>query len=378
MSNSIFRLASKLAAAYKEIPYVVLKRFLLEKTAQFPGDRVIQHMGAIIEKRAADQPFGAVSVKELDSLIGELSSFGDTTNTRNLFSSYLSKLTADETTRTRAGEVFTDDVREIKSSPKRTVDEPTPVVGVDPKEIFSEYNISRKYDAQTIAKGADIVSRAVQVAFGVAPNSIKFSKDIDNGVSYLVKLTPKAGKMEIEVPIEKTALGFHKPTSFLCKLAENISEFPLNDDGVEKAIGAISQHSSFTFDPSWLKMSFTELRSEMLKYAMKKDYKQAEEAIRLIGEKYPTMMKAVLDDFQHVLVAFQKANNDHICRKCAFYQPAGMKSASVDNYCARLRMPTKQIIKASSPDSCEALGTSIKRTIPGFEGTINTSNIKIT
>ena len=378
MGNNIFRLASKLAAAYKEIPYVVLNRFLLEKTAQLPGDRVLQHMGAIIEKRVADQPSGAITVKELDLLIGELSSLGDTTNTRSLFSSYLSNL-ADETTKgTRAGEVFTDDVREMKASPRGAVEEFVPVAGVDPKEIFSEYNISKKYDAQTIAKGADVVSRAVQISFGVAPSSIKFSRDIDNGVSYLVKLTPKAGKMEIEVPIERTPLGFHKPTSFFCKLAGDITEFSLDDGGAEKATGAISQHSSFTFDSSWLRMGFAELRSEMLKFAMKKDYGQAEEAIRLIGEKYPTMVKSILDDFQHVLVAFQEAGNDHVCHKCAFYQPAGVKSASVDNYCARLRMPTKRIVKASSPDDCEALGASIKRTIPGFEGTINTSSIKIT
>jgi len=375
MSNDIFRLASKLAAAYKEIPYSVLNRFLVEKTAQFPQDRVLQHTGAIIERRTASQPYGVISVKDLDSLIGELASFGDTTNTRNLFSAYLK--TADDGTSERAGEVFTDDAREMKSV-TREVEDASPVSGVDPKEIFSEYTVSRKYDAQTVAKGADVVMRSVQASFGVVPASIKFAKDTEKGVSYLVKVVAKAGKMEIEVPIEKTTMGFHKPTNFLCKSAEDVVEYTLDNSGAEKAANAIEQHASFTFDASWLKMSFAELRSEMLKSAVKKDYKQAEEAIRLIGSKFPTMMKSVLDDFQHVLVAFQKAESVHFCHKCAFYQPAGAKSASVDNYCARLRTATKQIVKSANPEECELLGASMKKTIAGFEGTISTSNIKLT
>ncbi len=376
MSNNIFRLASKLAAAYKEIPYSVLNRFLLEKTAQFPQDRVLQHAGAIIERRTASQPFGVITVKDLDTLIGELASFGDTNHTRNLFSVYLTEGPANAPA--RAGEVFTDDTREMKNSNKE-VEDIAPVAGVDPKEIFSEYTISRKYDAQTIAKGADVVMRSVQASFGAVPTSIKFAKDTEKGVSYFVKVTAKVGKMEIEVPIEKTTMGFHKPISFLCKsAAEEVIEYTLNADGAEKATNIIEQQASFTFDASWLKMNFAELRSEMLKSAIKKDYKQAEEAIRLIGSKFPTMMKAILDDFQHVLVAFQKAENTHFCNKCSFYQPAGVKSASVDNYCARLRASTKQIVKSANPEECEMLGASMKRTIPGFEGTISTSNIKLT
>ena len=90
-TGRIIRLATSLAAAYKEVPYSVLYAFLREQTEKAPQDRVLQHMGAIIEKRFAAQPMGTILVKEIDGLIGELSSFGDTAHCRALFSSYFTK-----------------------------------------------------------------------------------------------------------------------------------------------------------------------------------------------------------------------------------------------------------------------------------------------
>jgi hypothetical protein len=377
--GKIVNLANNLAAAYKEIPYSALKVFLLEKTAQYPGDRVLQHMGAIIEKRAEQQPFGSVYVKDIDAMIGELSSFGSTDLTRGLFGSYLSG-SAPESRGAQPffREVYDETGRDLTDAKKasdisRTIvaSGPEKINEIPINKILSDYKMSKSYDRKAIADGANIVNRIITATFGSVPTTITFESDTTNGMLYNATVVTANGRVDIQVPIEKGLFGFHAPAHFLAKdvkyaMTESSARSFVNETGAEK---------SASYDSSWLKATYAEIHASMLKCATDRDYRGAEEAIQIINQKYPTMSKNALNDYQGILMLFAKADNKHICTTCPFYEPAGEKTASVYDYCHKLRAPVSGIVKDVN-HNCELVGAAAKKAVAGFEGTLNSSRVR--
>ena len=376
--GEIVNLANKLVVAYREVPYSALKTFLGEKTAQFPRDRVLQHMGAIIEKRAEQQPFGSMYVKDLDALISELSSFGNTDFARRLFSAYLdTDSKTDKPVMSR--EVFTEDNRdlsEIKRVPKAIEAQGPERIGDVPiNKIMSDYKTSRAYDRKTIADGANVVNRAVKAAFGIIPTAVTFEADTDNGILYNATVISGSGRVDVQIPIEKGTFGFHTPVSFIHQADGKPVKYPLDENTASNFMESKQADKSVTYDANFINASYQELHAAVLNRASEKDYRGAEEAIGLIQQKYPTMAKAALDDYQGVLMLFAKAESKHICIACPFYEPAGEKTASVKDYCNKLRKPVRDIVKAAD-HNCKLVSGEAKKTIAGFMGTINTSRVR--
>jgi len=141
--GNIIKLAEGLVAAYREIPYRILYTFLNEKAEQYPGDRVIQHVGSIIEKRLKAQPYGTIYVKDLDSLISELSAHGDTNHIRMLFSKYLEKIhNADERTKI-SSEVYDDGIRDPREIKKNMKKEAEMKKIMQKEELLFQHNVSK-------------------------------------------------------------------------------------------------------------------------------------------------------------------------------------------------------------------------------------------
>lgn len=378
--GKIINLANKLVAAYKEVPYSALKVFLAEKTAQFPHDRVLQHVGAIIEKRAEQYPFGSMYVKDLDALIGELSSFGSTEFTRRIFSAYLDTVESDEG-RSISKEVFTEDNRdlsEIKRQASRREDTHTPerIGDVPANKIMPDYKISKSYDRKTIADGANIVNRAVRAAFGAVPSSVTFEADSDRGIIYSATVVSSGGRVDIKVPLEKGTFGFHAPDSFIADVDGKPVKYLLNERTASSFMETKQSEKSPTYDANFVNASYKELHAALLSRASERDYRGAEEAISLIQQKYPTMSKAALDDYQSVLMLFAKAESKHTCLSCPFYEPSGEKTASVRDYCNKLRKPVREIVK-SADHNCTLVSNEAKKTIAGFVGRISSHNIRM-
>lgn len=383
-TSKIVRLASRLAAAYKEIPYKVLYGFLLEQTEKHPHDAVLQHMGKIIESRSKAQPAGTMYVKDLDALIGELSSYGDTSYVRNIFGSYLQKLNEDDIKK-MSSETFIDDIRDPKDA-KREECVDGPIVekfkDVKASDVFSEYKVSHVYDASTVAHGANIVKRIVSTAFETEPTRVVFAKDVPDGIKYDVYLSSPNVKTKIAVCVEKTGGGFHLPTefSYVDKSGEEVLRpmSPTNVSNFMNGSEASNAVKAADYDASWLKMSYPEIRSELLKRASMKDYNGAEEAMNVIKDKYPAMLKGALDDYQQVLMLYARAENKQPCvAGCPFYEPASEKSSSVRDYCKKLRASLDKIVKAEDR-SCQMVDRVAKERIAGFSGTISTSKVRMT
>ena len=376
--GKIVSLANKLAVAYKEIPYSAIKAFLGEKTAQYPHDRVLQHMGAIIEKRAEQQPFGSMYVKDLDSLISELSSFGSTDFARKLFSAYLDS-TIPEERPSISRETFSDDNRslsEVKATATRSEPEvPEKIAGIPSNKVMTEYKISRSHDIKVVADGANVVNRAVRAAFGVVPSSVTFDADIDGGILYNTVIVSKLGRVDVKIPVEVGKFGFHSPTSFIAEVEGKPVKYALDEKSATGFMSATQQDKSVVYDPNFVNASYKELHAAMLNRASERDYRGAEEAMHIIQEKYPTMAKAALDDYQGVLMLFAKAESKHLCMSCPFFEPAMEKSSSVRDYCQKLRKPVREIVK-SADHNCTLVSGEAKKAVAGFVGTISSSRVR--
>ena len=377
-TGKLVNLATKLVVAYKEIPYSSLRVFLTEKTAQFPRDRVLQHMGAIIEKRADQQPFGSIYVKDIDSLIGELSSFGSPDLARRLFSAYLT--VADGGPKPSISrETFIEDnrdLKEIKNSVKQPeVESPKRIGEVPVNKIMSDFKASRSYDRKTIADGANVVNRAITAAFGTVPSSVVFDSDMEDGIMYNAVVVTNKGRVDIQVPLEKGSFGLHTPDTFI-HTADGIRlKLALNERSANGFLTANQEDKSAKYNPDFIKSSYPELHAAVLNRAAEKDYRGAEEAIDLIQQKYPTMAKAALDDYQSVLMLFAKAESKHTCMSCPFYEPAGDKTASIKDFCNKLRKPVNIIVK-SADHNCTLVSGEAKKAVAGFLGTVSSSRVR--
>jgi len=384
--NKIINLAENLVAAYKEIPYSVLSGFVKEAAGKFPYDRVLQHMDAIIEKRADKHPYGSVYVKDLDALISELSSFGNTERARELFASYLGKLSPEDGQTKVSRDVFTEDSRslsEVKASEKQKElisagQRPDKIGEIPIDKIMPDYKISKAHDKQTIGLGANVVNRTVTAVFGVSPVSVKFAEDLDeNGVMYDVVMVTKHGRAEIKVPVVVGSFGFHSPDNFLADIDGKQVKYELEPRAAIDFLNSIESEKPVSYDPNFVNASYSELHAALLKRASDKDYRGAEEAIQLIQKKYPGMAKAALEDYQGVLMLFAKAENKQLCMGCSFFSPASEKSVSIHDYCNKLGHPVNEIIKHSDCNKCTLASREAKKTIAGFVGKIRSHNIKI-
>jgi hypothetical protein len=277
--------------------------------------------------------------------------------------------------------VFADDNRdlgEIKRSSKAREDAPAPerIGDVPINKIMSDYKISKVYDRKTIADGANIVNRAVRAAFGVVPSSVTFEADTDKGIMYNATVVSNSGRVEIQVPVDRGSYGFHAPMAFIASVDGKPVKYALNENTAGGFLSARQGEKSPHYDANFVNATYQELHAAVLNRASERDYRGAEEAIGLIQQKYPTMAKAALDDYQGVLMLFAKAESKHTCMSCPFYEPAGEKTASVRDYCNKLRKPVKEIIK-SADHNCTLVGNEAKKAIAGFVGKISSHNIRM-
>jgi hypothetical protein len=243
-------------------------------------------------------------------------------------------------------------------------------------KIMSDYKVSKAHDRKTVADGANIVNRAIRASFGVVPSSVTYEADTEKGIVYNATVVTNKGRVDIQVPIDKGSFGFHAPTSFIIQADGKPVKYTLNEATANSVLETRQEEKSASYDPNFINASYAELHAAVLNRAAERDYRGAEEAIGLIQQKYPTMSKAALDDYQSVLMLYAKAESKHICMACPFYEPAGEKTASVRDFCNKLRKPVREIVK-SADHNCTLVTGEAKKTIAGFIGRISSHNIKI-
>jgi hypothetical protein len=214
---------------------------------------------------------------------------------------------------------------------------------IDYETILSE--ASSGYSKLTIQKAAGIVSKEISMA-GLPTPYVKFASATKSGIIFSVKIATTDGARDVMVPVDIIGSTVTLPSEF--RSSELNKSFDFSTDGfatfAKESKVSMNKTASFVRETDDLKkLSYQELIDRVATGVASGDYRISEDAISVIGDKYPDRMALAMESFQTLIKHASKRVDDSIIKEAIRKGILIKRANSVELYCPKLGMPLSKI-----------------------------------
>jgi hypothetical protein len=214
---------------------------------------------------------------------------------------------------------------------------------VDYETILAE--ASSGIDKSTLTKASSLVRSEIKSA-GIPVSSVAFSSASNNRVLFLAKIATAGGQRDIFVPVELSGSKINMPSRFF---DSSKNEYDFSSDGFL----SFASSSKATFDKvasisresdDMNRLSYQQLMDRVIAGVSNDDYRLSEDAISVIGNKFPEKIAHALEDFQNIIKkAAKKQSDDEIVKTAVKKGILIKRSNSIELFCPKLGLPLSKI-----------------------------------
>lgn len=214
---------------------------------------------------------------------------------------------------------------------------------VDYETLLSE--ASSGFSKSTIQKAASIISKEISMA-GLPTPYIKFASANKTGITFSVKIATTDGTREVMVPVDVMGTTVNLPSEF--KSLELNKSYDFSSDGfatfARESKVSMNKTASFVRETDELrKLSYQELIDRVATGVASGDYRISEDALSIIGDKYPDRISLALESFQTLIKHASKRVDDSIIKEAVRKGILIKRSNSIELFCPKLGMPLSKI-----------------------------------
>lgn len=406
-------LEEKVQRLAKQVNEDMTKQFIVSQlvsafnTAEdsYRYDLVIRHMGGIFEDISKDDPHKIVTAEEISVFYNHLISLQPESKFKEVFGHLLPSdpNTIEESIAIENREFLADSMRDVYTNDtvrELVASENAPeTIEVDQYEDIAPQRIPlpeelRPVEAlledavlesavplkKEVLDEAKAVVRTQMEQIGCHNLYIRTVGYEQPHVHFDVEASINERKYMLNVPIEVQGSIVLLPTTFKCGNEDyRFTKADFNSLSENENNG-----EAIRYDGQFLDMSYNDLRKQMHKSAIDKNYATAQECLNAIQDKFGfEALKNASADFQYYLKE-GSVNYSQRCTGCVHYEEGNDKSIYASDYCGLLSSPCNRVVMASGSIATKD-NICVKSSISWdtkhddqYEGVISTSQIALT